>query len=110
MMCDRTLSLQTEFQIQNLIYISWNPHELATGGLKLKLERNSTKTIYPTLLPTHSLTTPVRPVRRTGQTGVHAPAQGIPVRPVHQTGQTGPDKTDRLNTPPSIVQPDKPLT
>ena len=76
----------------------------------MKLERNYTKTNYPTLLPTLSLTTPVRPVRRTGQTGVHAPAQGIPVRPVHQTGQTGPDKTDRLNTPPTSVQPDKPLT
>ena len=48
----------------------------------MKLERNYTKTNYPTLLPTLSLTTPVRPVRRTGQTGVHAPAQGIPVRPV----------------------------
>ena len=81
----------------------WNPHKFTTGGLKLKLERNYTKTNYPTLLPTLSLTTPVRPVRRTGQTGVHAPAQGIPVRPV-------PDKTDRLNTPPSSVQPDKPLT
>ena len=109
-MRDRTLSLQTEFQITRLIYIRWNPHKFTTGGLKLKLERNYTRTNYPTLLPTLSLTTPVRPVRRTGQTGVHAPAQGIPVRPVHQTGQTGPDKTDRLNTPPSSVQPDKPLT
>ena len=68
----------------------WNPHKFTTGGLKLKLERNYTRTNYPTLLPTLSLTTPVRPV--------------------HQTGQTGPDKTDRLNTPPSSVQPDKPLT
>ena len=74
------------------------------------MKRNYTKTNYPTLLLTLSLTTPVRPVRRTGQTGVHGPAQGIPVRPVHQTGQTGPDKTDRLNTPPSSAQPVKPLT
>ena len=42
-MRDRTLSLQTEFQIQNLIYISWNPHELATGGLKLNLKETSLK-------------------------------------------------------------------
>ena len=101
-MRDRTLSLQTEFQIQNLIYISWNPHELATGGLKLNLKETSLKQLPYTAA--HS-----QP-NNTGQTGVHAPAQGVPVRPVHQTGQTGPDKTDGLNTPPSSVQPDKPLT
>jgi hypothetical protein len=62
MMCDRTLRFTNRVSITKLIYISWNPHKFTTGGLKLKLERNYTKTNYPTLLPTFSLTTPVRPV------------------------------------------------
>ena len=101
-MRDRTLSLQTEFQIQNLIYISWNPHELATGGLKLNLKETSLKQLPYTAA--HS-----QP-NNTGQTGQENRSDRRACTCPRDTGQTGLDKTDGLNTPPSSVQPDKPLT
>ena len=87
-MRDRTLSLQTEFQIQNLIYISWNPHELATGGLKLNLKETSLKQLPYTAA--HS-----QP-NNTDQTGQENRSDRRACTCPRDTGQTGPpDRSDR---------------
>ena len=39
---------------------------------------------------------PVRPVGKTGQTGLLDPEQPRPVKPVQCTGQTGPGRSGRL--------------
>ena len=66
----------------------------------------------PTTILAYNSSDPPRPVglvHPTGRTGRH-PAATPPVRPVPRTGQTGLRKTERLHTQSTSVQLDSALT